>query len=71
MDTVTPVGRHFRLPGHKVHRDLVMIPLEAISGRDPFLLRARETFNISKFRSEKMLGVEEIEHGLNLDGGQI
>ena len=28
--TVTPVGRHFRLPGHKAHRDLVMTPLEAI-----------------------------------------
>ena len=33
--------------------------------------RARETFNIIKFKSEKMLGVGEIEHGLNLDGGQI
>ena len=48
-----------------------MIPLEAISGRDPFLLRARETFNIIKFKSEKMLGVQEIEHGLDLDGGHI
>ena len=70
-DTVKPVGRHFRLPGHKAHRDLVMIPLEVISGRDPFLLRARENFNIAKFQSEKLMGVGEIEHGLNIDEGQV
>ena len=70
-DTVTPVGHHFRLPGYRAHRDLVMIPLEALRGKDPFLLRARETFNIVKFKSEKSRGVEDIEHGLNLDGGQV
>ena len=70
-DTVKPVGHHFRLPGHKAHRYLVMIPLEAIRGRDPFLLRARETFNILKFKSEKLRGVEEIKHGLNMDEGQV
>ena len=68
-DTVKPVGRHFRLPGHRAHRDLVMIPIEAISGKDPFLLRARENFNIIKFKSEKVRGVDDIEHGLNLDEG--
>ena len=60
----------FRLPGHDPHRDLVMIPIEIVSQRDPFLLRARESYNIVKFRTEKRMGVMEIEHGLNLDAGQ-
>ena len=38
-----PVGRHFRLPGHETHSDLVMLPVEIVSARDTFLLRARET----------------------------
>ena len=53
-DTVKPVGRHFRLPGHDPHRDLVMIPIEIVSARDPFLLRARESYNIRKFGTEKI-----------------
>ena len=69
-DTVKPVGRHFRLPGHDPHRDLVMIPIEIVSARDPFLLRARESYNIGKFGTEKKMGVLDIEHGLNLDAGQ-
>ena len=52
-DTVKPVGRHFRLPGHEVHRDLQMITLE-IGHSELFLLRARETFYINKIRTEKM-----------------
>ena len=69
-DTVKPVGRHFRLPGHDPHRDLVMLPIEIVSSRDPFLLRARESYNIWKFQTEKRMGVQDIEHGLNLDAGQ-
>ena len=65
-----PQHRHFRLPGHDPHRDLVMIPIEIVSARDPFLLRARESYNIWKFRTEKGMGVLDIEHGLNLDPGQ-
>ena len=34
------------------------------------LWKARETFNIVKLKSEKRRGVEDIEHGLNLDPGQ-
>ena len=60
----------FSLPGHKAHGDLVMLPIEILSASDPFLLRARETLNINKFKTEKRLGVSEIEHGLNLDQGQ-
>ena len=70
VDTVKPVGRHFRLPGHEAHSDLVMLPIELVSARDPFLLRAREAYNITKFKTEKRLGVFDIEHGLNLDEGQ-
>ena len=70
VDTVKPVGRHFRLPGHQATRDLVMLPIEVVSAKDPFLLRARETFNIEKFKNEKRCGVADIEHGLNLDHGQ-
>ena len=47
-NTVKPVGRHFRLPGHDPHRDLVMLPIGIVSARDPFLLRWRERFNIWK-----------------------
>ena len=70
-NTVKPVGRHFRLPGHDPHRDLIMLPIEIVSPRDPFLLRARERFNIWKFETEKRMGVHDIEHGLNLDPGQV
>ena len=51
-DTVKTVGRHFRLPGHEAHRDLVMLPIEIVSPRDPFLLRGRESYNIWKFQTE-------------------
>jgi len=70
MDTVKHPGRHFCLPGHDPHRDLVMLSIEIVSLRDPFLLRARESFNILKFQTEKRMGVQDIEHGLNLDPGQ-
>ena len=67
-DTVKPVGKHFRLPGHEPH--LVMLPIEIVIPRDPFLLRARESYNIWKFQTEKRMGICDIEHGLNLDAGQ-
>ena len=67
---MAPVCRHLRLPGHDAHRDMEMLPIEIVSPSDPFLLRARETYNISKFKTEKRLGVLDIEHGLNLDAGQ-
>jgi len=69
-DTVKTVGRHFRLPGHVPDRDLVMLPIEIVSPSDPFLLRARESYNIWKFQAEKRMGIVDIEHGLNLDPGQ-
>ena len=48
----------------------MMLPIEIVSPRDPFLLRARESYNIWKFQTEKRMGICDIEHGLNLDAGQ-
>ena len=68
VDTVKPVGRHFRLPGHQPDRDMQMIPIEKI--QDNFTRKARESFYIDKLKSLKRLEVTDIEHGLNLSRGQ-
>ena len=70
-DTNKSVGAHFRLPGHVPHRDMQMLPIEVISGKQPFLLQVREAYNIEKFGTEKRLGVREIEHGMNLSPGML
>ena len=49
----------------------MMLPIEIVSARDPFLLMSGETLNILKFKTEKRLVVFELEHGLNLDQGQV
>ena len=67
-DTQKPVGCHFRLPGHRADRDMIMIPLEKI--QDPFIRKERESYYIQKFASLKRQGVTEVEHGLNLSRGQ-
>ena len=69
-ETVKPVGRHFKLPGHVAHRDMKMLPIKIVSAKDPFLLKARERYNIIKFESEKFCDINQVEHGLNLDRGQ-
>ena len=69
-ETTKPVGRHFRLPGHEAHGDMVLLPIEKIGDDEPFLRKARESYYIKLFNSQKMLPVTEIEHGLNLDKGQ-
>ena len=69
-ETVKPVGRHFRLPGHEPHSDIQMIPIEKINNKEPFLREARESYYIKKFNSLKRMEVLDIEHGLNLDKGQ-
>ena len=48
----------------------VLLPIEKIGDDEPFLRKARESFYIKLFNSQKMLPVTEIEHGLNLDKGQ-
>ena len=70
VDTVKPVGRHLRLPGHDPHSDLVMLPIEKISDKEPFLRKARESYYINLLNTQKKLSVLDIEHGLNLDRGQ-
>ncbi len=48
---------------------MVMLPLEVVGG-GLFMRRARERFYIGRLQAEKRRGVEEIEHGLNMDKGQ-
>ena len=64
------MGRHFRLPGHEPHGDLVMLPIEKISDSEPFLRKARESYYIKLLSTQKKQSVFDIEHGLNLDKGQ-
>ena len=45
--TKTPVGQHFRSPGHN-HTDLQVTPFEKIYSRIPFVRKARETLLIDK-----------------------
>jgi hypothetical protein len=37
-DAVTPVGHHFRLPGHHPHSDTIILPIEKFTDFEPFLL---------------------------------
>ena len=70
VDTVKPVGCHFRLPGHHPHGDCKMVPIEKINSSEPFVREAREAYYIKMFETQKLNPVTEIEHGLNLDKGQ-
>ena len=56
QQTTTPVGQHFRLPGHSVS-DCVFVPVEKIWSNNVFVRKARERRMINQ------LGL--IEHGLN------
>lgn len=56
VNTNTPVGRHFRLPGHTI-ADCVFIPVEKINSNDVFIRKARERRMISS--------LSLISHGLN------
>ena len=69
LDTDKPIGRHFRLPGHTPHRDLVMIPIEKVS--DYYMRKVRENFHIRRLDTIKRLSAREIESGLNMNAGQM
>ena len=69
-ETIKPVGRHFRMPGHLVNSHIFCLPIENISDDESFLRKARESFFIKKFKALKHLSINEIEHGLNLNRGQ-
>ena len=43
------VGEHFNLPGHSVE-DITFLPFERVMNRDPFVIEARESHWISKYR---------------------
>ena len=65
MDTITPVGSHFRLPGHD-QSHLNFAPIEKIQSKDPFVRKVRESFYIQQYESLKHEDITVIEHGLNL-----
>ena len=65
-DTVKPVGVHFRLPGHS-HSDMVALLIERVRSQCRFVMEAREKFWMKKYDSVKVLAVEDIESGLNLE----
>ena len=46
-NTNTPVGQHFRLPGHS-HTDIQVTPFEKIKTKNPFVRKAREAYLIDK-----------------------
>ena len=52
----TPVGQHFRLPGHS-HTDIQVTPFEKIKTRNPSVRKAREAHLIDKHQL--------LERGLN------
>ena len=47
-NTNTPVGQHFRLPGHS-HTDIQVTPFEKVKTRIPFVRKAREAYLIDKY----------------------
>ena len=59
-------------PSHArwTHSDLVILPIEKISNKEPFLRKARESFYINLFSTQKKVSVFEIEYGFNIDKGQ-
>ena len=46
-NTNTPVGQHFRLPGHS-HTDIQVTPFEKVKTKNPFVRKAREAYLIDK-----------------------
>ena len=49
-----------RILSHEPHSNLVMLPIEKIRDKDPFIRKARESFYITKFNTQKRLPVSEI-----------
>ena len=47
INTNTPVGQHFRSPGHS-HTDIQVTAFEKIKSRNPFVRKAREAYLIDK-----------------------
>ena len=66
VNTSKPVGVHFRGAGHH-HGHMTFLPIEKVRSKDKFVMEAREAFWIKKYDSVKMLGVETIEHGMNIN----
>ena len=56
LETCTPVGFHFSLPGHNLQH-MQFLALEQVKSKDPYVILARESFWIRKYQA--------ISHGLN------
>ena len=63
--TAKPVGVHFRSAGHS-HANMVFLPIEKIRSKDKFVMEARESYWINKYKCVKEAASDTIEHGLNL-----
>ena len=59
------MGVHFRSSGHS-HSDMIFLPIEKVRNKDRFVLEAREAYWIDKYKCVKTLGVDVIEHGMNM-----
>ena len=57
LQTKTPVGQHFRLPGHSIS-DISFIPVEKILSKNVFVRKARERHLINT--------LDLIDNGINL-----
>ena len=55
--TSKPVGKHFSSKGHEVH-DMVFVVIEEVKNKNPFVLKARESYWIAQYDS--------VKHGLNI-----
>ena len=56
--TSKPVGIHFNSKGHEIH-DMSFVVIEKVRSRNPFVLKARESYWIQQY--------DAIKHGLNID----
>jgi hypothetical protein len=57
QSTSKPVGKHFQLNGHEVH-DLKFVVIEHVRSKNPFVLKATESFWIQQY--------DVIKHGPNI-----
>ena len=57
QQTSKTVGKHFIQKGHEVH-DMNFVVIEKVRSRNPFILKARESYWINQYNSSR--------HGLNI-----
>ena len=50
LETCTPVGFHFSLPGHNLQH-MQFLALEQVKDKDPYVILARESFWTGKYQA--------------------